>query len=260
MELGQIYATLMRRRPFETIIAQLYSRVAGAGDLIVDGGAHGGYHTVRMSDAVGPTGLVVAFEPQPYIFGHTRHHLELEQRWNVEIHELALWDSEAELPFFVVKADTGYSGFSIRKNYGFTTEIEEIRVRSVTLDKALGGLRRAGRAVRFIKLDLEGAEFHALRGARAIMAEDAPCIVFETGWQETAEQFGYTADEFFRLFAHLDYALFDLFGRPFGPEQWSAPDIPWYLIAVERGSADERFLADEFRSLLAALAESAIEA
>ena len=38
------------------------------GDVCIDAGANIGYHTIFMSQLVGPTGLVLAFEPDPTHF------------------------------------------------------------------------------------------------------------------------------------------------------------------------------------------------
>ena len=55
------------------------------GDVCIDGGANLGYHTLFMSHLVGPTGLVLSFEPDPTHFATLEANIKLNNRENVQI-------------------------------------------------------------------------------------------------------------------------------------------------------------------------------
>jgi hypothetical protein len=96
----------------------------------------------------------------------------------------------------------------------------------------------------FIKLDLEGAEFTVLSGGAARLLErQRPLIVFENARAAAARLYGYTEADFFGFFGRLGYKLFNLLGVPFGPDQWTGPFAPPYLIAHPPGTAAEPILS-----------------
>ncbi len=66
--------------------------------------------------------------------------------------------------------------------------------------------------VALLKIDIEGAEVAALRGARDVLAEDGPLLVFEhCDPAHTLELLGFLVD--------LGYAVFDMDGGgPYDPE------------------------------------------
>ena len=47
----------------------LYERLLRPGDVFIDVGAHVGFHSLVARHLIGPDGLVVAVEPQPYNAG-----------------------------------------------------------------------------------------------------------------------------------------------------------------------------------------------
>ena len=86
-------------------------------------------------------------------------------------------------------------------------------------------------SVSFMKMDLEGGEFAALRGARRILERDKPLIVFEHGGDAIARYNGYQAGDFFDFWSAKGYALFDVFGRPQDRAAFADHQV-WCLIAV----------------------------
>jgi hypothetical protein len=116
--------------------------------------------------------------------------------------------------------------------------VDLIDVSVATLDRLLADRKQH---VRFVKMDIEGGEFHALQGATSIL-RDRPLVMFENGRERTAKLHGYTSEDWFSLFDTAEFAVFDLFGHSFCRNDWHAGGIPWYIIAAPRGSADETFV------------------
>ena len=228
-------------RLYEFILTAAYARLARPGDLVVDAGAHKGVHTWPLSRMVGPRGRVVAVEPIPEFADHLRREAVSFPFANIEVAECALAAAPGQASFIWVTEAPGYSGLEARAlPEHVPAERTEISVETQPLDALL---QPQPLAARFIKLDLEGGEFHALLGAEQRLRRDRPYLIFEHGRQASADLYGYDAEAFFALFERLDYDLFDILGAAFGPDQWGAPKAPYYYIATPRGGDSAEFWA-----------------
>ena len=133
-------------------------------DVVVDVGAHLGTFT-RIALQHGAR-LVVAVEPDPVNAACFERTFDAEiSAGRVQLVRAAAWHSTGSLEFEIGNASqTGRvtdSGSS-----------RAVTVRAVTLDDVVDELKLA--RVDFIKMDIEGAERHALKGARRLLARDKP--------------------------------------------------------------------------------------
>ena len=198
---------------FEQIIECLYGEVLKPGDFALDGGANRGRHTLPMSDTVGPNGLIAAVEALPQLAADLGNRVARDDRRNVTVIGKALGSSEGEYSSFVfVRADDGYSGRLRREGIpeNAIRALSNITVPMTTIDLIALECKRGD--LRFIKLDLEGGEYDALRGARRVLRQSSPIIVFENGRGSSAAVYGYSEKEWFNLFQEGGYKVFDLFG------------------------------------------------
>ena len=134
------------------------------GDVVIDVGAHLGTFT-RIALQRGAR-LVVAVEPDPVnadCFARTFATEIADGR--VQLVKAAAWHSSGSLQFEVGNASqTGHVA-------GAQTD-RAVTVRAVTLDEMIEELKLD--RVDFIKMDIEGAERHALAGARRLLAAHKP--------------------------------------------------------------------------------------
>jgi len=221
---------------YEVLTADLYARWLSAGQTAFDCGANVGRHTVTMARAVAPGGRVHAFEPSTAVLPHLKQRIAQSGVADVvTLHEVALGQRAGQATFSVVHNATGMSGLQLRgdldKALNAPPRVEQITVPVTTLDV----LFPPSTPVRFIKLDLEGGEYHAMLGGRNLIDRARPMLVFENGRGNSAKDYGYTAEEFFRLFDDLDYAVYDALGFPFGSPQWTLGSVPWQFIAIPKG-------------------------
>lgn len=226
-----------RNEAFEKLIGGCYADTLAWGDTAIDGGANFGMHTRPMAAIIGTQGRLYAFEPLPHAAAAVRATLgHLPQ---LTLHQKALGQAPGRAVFHHVVNDAALSRL-LKRDLSFAypdLEIVEIEVEVVTLDTL------AAEPVRFIKLDLEGYDFLALRGGRALLTAQQPIIAFEFGRKDAAIPAGYGADDFFGFFAEINYTILDLFGRPFGPAEfdlpWDAREMPHYVVATPTARQDE---------------------
>jgi len=151
-----------------------------------DVGAHIGYHSLAFAALVGPSGHVVAFEPNTYNIDRLRQHLErnpdLGER--ITLMTCALSSMDGEENFFISpEIDDGRSSGS-HLNQAFAPEesqayqsFSQTKVSVVTADTLLRDKRVPAPSI--IKIDVEGAESLVLAGAQQLLGSLMPVLLIE---------------------------------------------------------------------------------
>jgi FkbM family methyltransferase len=176
--------------PGETAV---FKQVLGAGMTVVEVGANIGAHTVELSRLVGPTGAVLAFEPQRIVFQTLCANLALNGCTNVHARQAAIGASPGEI--HVPMLDPGKSN-----NFGGLSLLGATQGEVVPL-RTLDSLGLA--ACHVLKLDLEGMEVEALRGAPTLVQQHRPAMYVENDRRErSAELISLLLSWNYRLYWH----------------------------------------------------------
>ena len=69
--------------------------------MVIDIGAHAGYHTLRFARLVGPQGKVFAFEPSPKTFQVLKRNVMRKGLTNVVLEQKVVTDYNGECQFYV---------------------------------------------------------------------------------------------------------------------------------------------------------------
>jgi FkbM family methyltransferase len=142
------------------------------GMTVADIGAHIGYYTLLLAKCVSPLGRVISFEPLPDNFTLLRKNVELNQIQHVQTFAEAVFSRNGELAIAIAEAGCNSGEASVVHLRG----TEQSRVPAVTLDSVSS---RAGCRLDFVKMDVEGAEFDALLGAKETVARFRPKMLIE---------------------------------------------------------------------------------
>jgi FkbM family methyltransferase len=141
-----------------------------------------------------PNGKHYAFEPIPGKY--EKLVLKYQNVQTVCIQNLALSNEEGRSAFNYVKSNPSYSGLK-KRDYDRTNEIDEkIMVRTDLLDHCVPQNAK----IDLIKIDVEGAEYLVLEGARETILKWKPLIIFEHGLG-ASDKYGYGPAELFQLLA-----------------------------------------------------------
>lgn len=213
----------------EAVIVDVYT--AGAkglsGFAMFDGGAHKGYHTQRMARLPGCR-TVYAIEADPHMAGVLSETLAAAAPGGALIVQLAqaLQDDPAcrEIPWRSSSSHVGRSSIVSRNAAHATiwqdrTEVkyrEQTTVPATTIDRILAA--ETG-PLPFIKLDLEGADLLALRGAPVALRRFRPVVAFENS-VHAPDVHGFSVAEMIEYFAGLDYVPMDFVGTPLTEATW----------------------------------------
>jgi FkbM family methyltransferase len=150
-------------RVWEPQISSVVTRLLDPGDTVLDIGAHIGHHTLLAAQAVGEGGRVYAFEASPETFALLKTNIALNQCGHVEARNLAVCGRTGTINLFLAS----------HENRGRNSLIggegrPSIAVPCIRLDDLLDEIPCA--TIKFIKIDVEGAEPEVLAGARALLA------------------------------------------------------------------------------------------
>jgi FkbM family methyltransferase len=164
------------RGRFELNEIEFVRRTVKPGQHVVDAGAHIGLFAMHMAAAVGPSGSVHCFEP----FEANAACLELaiaenrfERRVILERAAVGAMHGTGQLIFAPATLNSG-GAFIGAPGASAPAGHETLPVRLIALDEY-----PLPRPISFIKIDVEGAEPQALRGAARLLREDRPVILSE---------------------------------------------------------------------------------
>ena len=135
----------------------------------IDIGAHIGSVISAVQMEV-PSATIIAIEPIPGKAAHLRRKFP-----TVQVHQVALGNSEGNAIFFVNVERSGYSSLS-RPVGREAAKIIEITVPMSLLDRLVDS-----NCVDAIKIDVEGAELDVLRGSVRTIMRNRPIIMYESG-------------------------------------------------------------------------------
>jgi FkbM family methyltransferase len=167
-------AMVWARQEEETELRALRTLLS-PGDHFVDCGANVGLWSLVAAGCVGDTGGVTAFEPNPLAYQRLTRNVSLSAAVGrrITVRNLA------------VAAQHGQVCFDVGGQHNLGRIVPEpcagcIHVPAVSLDEQM-----SDRPIRALKLDIEGAEADALKGARRILSVQRPWV-----WAEFNVMFG----------------------------------------------------------------------
>jgi FkbM family methyltransferase len=157
------------------------------GKTLLDIGANRGIYSIYMSRAAGPSGRVIAFEPQPELKGHLEDVRASFGLGNLRIENIGLSSAAGELAMRRPSAGAGAASMHIDPAAGW----EEFKVPVQRLDDYVA--RHQVGPVHLIKCDVESHELEVFRGGEQTLRRDLPALIFECNHEIAArgEMFGY---------------------------------------------------------------------
>jgi FkbM family methyltransferase len=159
---------------------QLLKRVLSAGDVVVDAGANIGIYSQFLARCVGATGIVHSFEPAPENFKQLQS--ATRKLANVRLCQAALGESSGTSTLYLSdKLNVDHRTYATEEDSRRTVPIDVI---------ALDNYFERGQRVDLIKMDIQGYELHALRGASRILADNSDLKLLVEFWPYGLKQAG----------------------------------------------------------------------
>lgn len=172
----------------------------GAGDVVLDIGANIGYFTLLFARAVGPTGHVFAFEPDPGNARLLRRNIDSNGYRNVTVCEVAVSDQSGPAHLYQSRTHGG-----THRVYESTACGAAVEIMATTLDEWYASY---GGPVSLVKMDIEGAEHMAVRGGMRMFGQNRQIALFSEFYPTALRESGTNPAEYLDQLAQLGFAIY----------------------------------------------------
>jgi FkbM family methyltransferase len=200
---------------------RLLTKILFQGAVAVDVGANIGIYSQFLSRCVGPTGLVHSFEPSPDNF--RRLSAATRDLSNVRPTQAAVGERSGECKLYLSnKLNVDHRAYMANGDSRRVVSSEMV---------ALDDYFKAGQRVDLIKMDIQGYELHALRGAPRVLQENPDINLLLEFWPAGVKQAGVRWEELVEMLQSLnmDLTLVRTCGLvPFDTHD-VRNDISWYV-------------------------------
>jgi len=188
-----------------------YRKFIQEGDLAIDIGAHIGDTTLPMALAAGKTGMVLAFDPNPYVFRLLQQNATLNPG-KTTIIPLNYAVTAHDGDFFYNSSEASFNNGGIaetEQNYHGKFGLKE-KVRGINLERYLltSHPERLSR-LKLIKIDAEGYDVDIIRSIYEIIGKYKPYLIFECfrqlGKEERMQLYDLIAIKGYKLYHISDF-------------------------------------------------------
>lgn len=202
------------------------------GDVVVEVGANYGWYTILMAEAVGKMGKVYSYEANPDVFAPLQETLKLNADLkNIVAKNIAISD-HAYTGYLVYGLENIGSGFILTpEQLPETFKSDDNRIRPIevtTLDQELPNI-----TANFLRMDIEGAEYFALKGGKELIARSRALILAIEWGEEHLKRIGVNENDFIAFLKEENFI-------PYHLHKSSLIQVP-YDFLVNRGLCDMVF-------------------
>lgn len=203
---------------YEPDVTDLFKAYIKPGQTVFDIGANIGYYTLLAAKWVGPSGRVVAFEPEPSNFEILRKNVQLNGYSHVTLVPHAVSKAAGKIRLYLNEQNRGD-----HRIYDSGETRTSIEIETVSLDGYCA--EHPGR-VDFIKMDIQGAEGGALDGMKNVLQQNPSVVAVSEFWPEGLRRFGTLPESYLEQWRGLGFKLYPVSAStPLEPLQ----DIPRYV-------------------------------
>jgi FkbM family methyltransferase len=187
---------------YEDHLTGFYKKVIKPGMKVVDVGANIGFHTMTFGSLVGTSGAVFAFEPNTENCRLILLSAQQNPVQNINLFPFALSDHEGHIYF---SPAIGSNGGVISNKPEALLNPNCIVLSCARLDQVL-----TEETVDFIKIDIEGGEYLALKGAEQLIRRHRPVIASELSLDMLSRVSGASGPHYVQWLMGLGYRPFTL--------------------------------------------------
>jgi FkbM family methyltransferase len=143
------------------------------GDTVIDVGAHIGPYTLKATKSVGTNGKVIAIEADPENFDILSRNIQLNKFTNIIALNYAAYSKEDKIRLYLLcrGEEYSYTKYNTIMTDRAHNKKKFVEIQANTLDYLLDSNGIKHEDVNWIKIDVEGAEFEVIKGAKNILSK-----------------------------------------------------------------------------------------
>lgn len=188
-------------RHYENGTKKLILKHCDPGSIFLDLGANMGLFSIGIPHLRRDM-MAIAVEPNPIthkLLLQTIRDNRLEDR--VHAFEIASGEEDAEAQFFTNMENSGDSSMAVE---GLPQSVT-VKVRALDrYEPLLSLISSINRKISCVKMDIQGAEVHALRGMRGLLAAHQPVLIIELD-EECLGRFGLSREDLYQEIENCGY-------------------------------------------------------
>jgi FkbM family methyltransferase len=167
----EIAMTIISNKIFDAAVYEIAKKYIRPDTAVLDIGSNFGQMSVLMSKLVGKTGVVHAFEADDFIFSILQKNIK-ENVGNIIAHFGAVHNKSKETLYFPIQ---DFERFGTYGSYGIDYVNGKGRpVKTITIDEI-----EFNQQISFVKIDIQGGDLFAMRGAVKTIEKYRMPILFE---------------------------------------------------------------------------------
>ncbi len=171
-------------------------------DIVLDLGANIGYYTLIFAKLVGENGKVFAFEPDPTNFALLKKNVKINDYKNIVLINKAVSNKTGKLKLFLCEDNKGD-----HRIYDSKDDRKFIEIESIRLDDYF---KNQNNKINFIKMDIQGAEYRAVKGMRVLLNENENVKILSEFWPIGLKKSGVEPIEFLKLLLQHGFKINDI--------------------------------------------------
>ena len=198
----QIYSNQGRRQKY------VYLKFVKKGNCAIDIGANVGDVTLLLSNIVGKEGKVFSYEAVKPTYEKLLLNINANKFYNnITAFNLAVGDVEKEISVTVPGNGFGQVSMQVHKkgSWNSASRFTVFKTHCILLDHHMADFKK----VDFIKIDIEGAELLALKGAVEIINKFKPVLYVEVykGWTKEFNYHPLDVYQYIKSFGYSEYFI-----------------------------------------------------
>ena len=192
----------IKNNDHEKLETEYLKYIIQEGDTVIDLGANIGYYTLIFAKLVGESGHVFAFEPEPSNFELLSKNIKENKHENTTLIQKAVSNKNGKINLYVSKRN-----FASHRIFDAGDKRESIEIDVITLDEYFKQIKNT---IKFIKMDVEGAEGATLLGASKIIENSKDIIIMMEYFPKFIKKFGMISEEILKSLIEKNFKLFNI--------------------------------------------------
>ena len=174
------------------------------GDGFLDIGGNCGVYSLKAAFILGKGSRIDCFEPDPIMYNYISRNKKINILSNFHVHQLAVAESKKSSYFSILNDSSNHHLVAFKKSENENlSKNEYISVDCVDLDSFVGE-----NVYSMAKMDIEGAEFSALKGAIGMLSKANPPVWLIEINPEQLKKFGCSALDILGFFKEHNFSFY----------------------------------------------------